>query len=56
MPVIADGGWAELWSQDMYRHHHGELLAAPTVDVKMPHLNSDDIAVEDLPSVPIRPR
>jgi hypothetical protein len=46
MPVTADGGWAELCSQGMYRHHHGELLAAATVkttDAKMPHLNSDDM-------------
>jgi hypothetical protein len=42
---------AELWSQGMYCHHHGPLPAAATVkttDARMPHLNSDDIAMDQV--------
>lgn len=42
---------AELWAQGMYCHHHGPLPAAATVkttDARMPHLNSDDIAMDQV--------
>ncbi len=45
MPATADGGWAKLWTQGMYLHHHGPLPAAATVkttDMRMPHFNSSD--------------
>src|ERR1700685_1916788 len=51
MPATADGGWADLCSQGMYCHHHGALPAPTTVkatDAMTPHLNSDDIAMNQV--------